>query len=49
MKNEFSLVADLLWKNPLLPENQEAELQIIPFTDSDRRAAEFYRRAQATM
>lgn len=49
MKDCFSLAANPLLVNPLLPETQEAELQMIPFTDTDRRAAEFYRRAQATM
>ena len=49
MKDCFSLAANPLLVNPLLPETQEAELQMIPFTDTDRRAVDFYKRAQATI
>jgi hypothetical protein len=39
MKNQFSLVV-----NPLLPENQLAELETPRFTDADRRAVALFMR-----
>jgi hypothetical protein len=45
MKDCFSSAANPLLVNPLLPETQEASLQMIPFTDADRRAVDFYKRA----
>lgn len=45
MKDHFLLAANPLLVNPLLPETQEADLQMIPFTDTDRRTVYFYKRA----
>ncbi len=44
MKNSFSFVANPLLVNPLLPEVQEANLGVLPYTEADRRAERMIRR-----
>ena len=45
MNDHFSIAANPLLVNPLLPENQEAALEVMPFTETDRRAVAILQRA----
>ena len=44
MKNSFSFVANPLLINPLLPEVQEANREVLPYTEADRRTDRMIRR-----